>query len=64
MKELDEMQKAINCLALELPEPVYDDVSRRWKALREKIKQLEAIDAPVDPLVGPFSPGVFANPPV
>lgn len=52
MKELDEMQKAINCLALELPEPVYNDVVRRWKALRVVIEQQKSPDVFADPLDG------------
>jgi hypothetical protein len=37
MPELDEMEKCVRCLALELPGQVHDDVCRIWNALKEKL---------------------------
>ena len=36
-----EMQKSVNCLALELPEAVHEDVKKRWKKILEYIETLE-----------------------
>jgi hypothetical protein len=33
-KEIEEMEKAIRCLALELPEVVHTDVMRLWNNLK------------------------------
>lgn len=35
--EYNDLQKAILCLSLELPEAVYKDFESRWKAFAEKL---------------------------
>lgn len=49
----DEMNKAIKCLALELPEPVWKDVNEKWQSLRnmviesnKRIRELESVPPP------------------
>jgi hypothetical protein len=39
-----EMDKAITCLALELPSPVYDDVEKRWENLKTFVAALDHVD--------------------
>jgi len=41
MESLENMDKSIRCLALELPEPVYDDVAAKWKAFNEDYTKLK-----------------------
>ena len=38
-KEIDEMQKAINCLAIELHPDVWEDVNKRWVAVLKLLKE-------------------------
>jgi hypothetical protein len=33
MDAIAEMDKAVRCLAIQVPESVYDDVKRRWDAV-------------------------------
>jgi len=33
-KAIAEMDKSVLCLAIELPEPVWDDVSSKWQMIR------------------------------
>jgi hypothetical protein len=39
-KKIAEVQKSVTCLALELPEAVHDDVSRRWQELKTEIEKI------------------------
>jgi hypothetical protein len=36
--EIEEMDKCVKCLALELPGPVHDDVLRIWTNLKDAIE--------------------------
>lgn len=49
---LDEMRKAIVCLALEVPEAVYTDVVLRWSAFVAEYERLVERDAAAQPLIG------------
>jgi hypothetical protein len=41
IKNIAEMQKSINCLALELHESIYDDVNARWTKLRDSLSTIK-----------------------
>jgi len=36
-KEFKDMQQSITCLAAQLPEAVYNDVAKKWDALKKKM---------------------------
>ena len=43
-KEFEEMEKSVRCLAIELPEKVWDDVSRIWGNLKAIMNPKTAFD--------------------
>lgn len=38
-KLIKDMDRSILCLALELPEPIYKDVAKKWKALKTELEK-------------------------
>jgi hypothetical protein len=38
-EEISQMDKCVKCLALELPEAVWEDVQRKWNNLKVKLEQ-------------------------
>ena len=39
-KQIEEMEKCVQCLALELPETVHKDVRKRWNNLKKEIEKV------------------------
>lgn len=56
MKELDDMQLSVNCLALEVPEAVHVDVRRRWAALKAAVEKLTSTNTLSTPCCCPLGP--------
>jgi hypothetical protein len=59
MKSIKEMDRSITCLALQLPESVWDDINKKWQEVKKDIlikkderlqKIIEKIDNKDDPM--------------
>ncbi|HRP30492.1 MAG TPA: DUF551 domain-containing protein [Agriterribacter sp.] len=55
MNKTLEMDNVIKCLALELPEPVWNDVNKKWQEFKATLQQSHAVSGEVEELAKAFA---------
>lgn len=44
LKSVDEFDKCMTCLAVQLPAAVWDDVKHKWEAVKSEVKERQVVE--------------------